>query len=256
MLTAYGAGWQLQMRLVKAQPDWYLTMIMTPLNTFILVSIFLYARQEELAVYAVIAPALMALWNESLFVGGEIISRDRSSGTLEGILGAPGSFYGMLAGRIGAVSVFGLCGFFFAWVVGALMVGHVLPIAHPGLFAATMILTAMAMSGAATIMSSVFILARSARSFQNALSYPFYLLGGVLVPVVLLPAWVHVPSSLFFLSWSADLLRSAVATTEPAEPLLRLAALTGLGICTWLAAGLLMRRMIDYGRRNGSHSHV
>ena len=53
-------------------------------------------------------------------------------------------------------------------------------------------------------MATVFVLARTAMLFTNALGYPFYILGGVLVPVAFLPGWLRPVSRLVFLSWSSD----------------------------------------------------
>ncbi|NIR38842.1 MAG: hypothetical protein GWN07_23450, partial [Actinobacteria bacterium] len=56
-------------------------------------------------------------------------------------------------------------------------------------------------------------LSRAAITFQSSASYPILLLGGVFVPLSLLPGWVEPLGRLVFLSWSSDALRQA--TLDP-----------------------------------------
>ncbi len=60
-------------------------------------------------------------------------------------------------------------------------------------------------------LAALFVLARNAITFVNSSSYPFFVLGGVLVPASFLPDWLEPLSSAVFLSWSADLLRSTLS---------------------------------------------
>ena len=112
------------------------------------------------------------------------------------------------------------------------------------------------MCATATLMSCGFVLARSAGSVRNALSYPFFVLGGVLVPVSLLPAWVEVPASLFFLSWSSDLLRDAVGAPVVDAAGWRLAALAGLALGCWAIALLALSRTLLRARASGEVGHA
>jgi len=100
------------------------------------------------------------------------------------------------------------------------------------------------------------VLARSARIFQNSLSYPFYVLGGVLVPVALLPGWLQPLTRVVFVSWSADLLRDSLSAAPIADPTLRLAAVLGLG-ATGLGAGIfLLRRVLVRVRALGTLTYA
>jgi ABC-2 type transport system permease protein len=79
------------------------------------------------------------------------------------------------------------------------------------------------------------VLARNAVTFSNSASYPFYVLGGILVPVSFLPHWIRPVSAVVFLSWSADLMRAALQAAPMHEFGFRLAMVAVLG-----AAGLLV----------------
>lgn len=254
--VAFAGGARLQLHEMGRSPDSFLAWFTTPLTTAALVAVLLHAGRPDLAPYAVLAPVLMGLWVEALYVGGEVIAAERRAGRMDALLAAPGSFAAQHLGRIATVSASSLAIAPLAWLPGSLLLGAPVPIAHPLLLLATLLLTAFAMCGTATLMSCVFVLARSARAVQNALSYPFFVLGGVLVPVTLLPAWVELPASLFFLSWSSDLLRDALTAPVVDGAGWRLAVLAGLGLVCWAIALLALDRTLRTARRTGRVGHA
>jgi ABC-2 type transport system permease protein len=99
------------------------------------------------------------------------------------------------------------------------------------------------MAGTAVAMASLFVLARNAVTFSNSASFPFYVLGGILVPVSLLPGWIRPVSSIVFLSWSADLLRAALRPSPIHDFAFRLCMVGLLGACG-LAVGAYAMGMI------------
>nr|WP_155853987.1 ABC transporter permease [Arthrobacter sp. H5] len=136
------------------------------------------------------------------------------------------------------------------------MTGSFVLVWHPVLFAVTILLLVFAMTGASLSMAAVFVLARSARSFQNSLSYPFYLLGGVMVPVALLPVWVQPLSAGVFLSWAADLLRDSLVQGYVEDQLFRLAMLAGLGFVSFVAGSALVKASVNRLRRTGRMTYA
>jgi len=68
-------------------------------------------------------------------------------------------------------------------------------------------------------------------------------LGGILVPVSVLPHWIQPLSSAVFLSWSADLLRAALRPTPMHDFAFRLGMVGFLGACG-LALGVWSMRVI------------
>lgn len=256
MIRAARAGFSHQVRMMRGTPDWFLALFTAPLLTAVFVTIFTHAGRSDLTSYGVLAPALIALWAMSLQTAGELISRERENGSLEGLLAAPAPFAAVLFGRIAAVTAVSMFAFVESWLVGWALTGTPVPIAHPALFAATVALTALAMTGWAGVMACVFVLARSARTFQNSLSYPFYVLGGVIVPVALLPDWLTWPARGVFLSWSSDLLRDALDPATVTDPLLRLGMVTLLGGAGYLLSHVLLTRALRRVRMTGSLAHA
>lgn len=256
MTRVYAAGWRMQLQGMRGNPDWFLTLFLAPLQTVVFVTIFQHAGRGDLTAYGVLAPALIALWGLSLQTSGELITAERENGSLEGLLAATGRFDLMMLGRISAVTALSLVAFVECWLTGWLLTGQLLPLAHPLVFAAAVLVSAWAMTGWAGVMASVFVLARSARTFQNSLSYPFYVLGGVLVPVALLPEWLQPLTRVVFLSWSSDLLRDSLTPGPVDSPVLPLVVVAVLGLAGYALSHHLLRRALARVRTTGSLAHA
>ena len=137
------------------------------------------------------------------------------------------------------------------WLVARLLFGTKVSIHHPWAFVATVVVTLAAMAGTAVAMSSLFVLARNAVTFSNSASYPFYVLGGILVPVSVLPHWVRPLSSVIFLSWSADLLRAALRPGMVHHLAFRLGMVALLGACGFAVGAWTMRVILLRVRGTG-----
>lgn len=251
-MNALAAGFIFEVRLLRRSFDEMMVLVTAPLMTLILLSITEHAGRTDLAPYAVLAPALIALWTIALFTSGEIIERERQNGSLEPLVATPVAIGSVITGQILAVTLLSLVGFAESWLTAWAAFGIVVPIVHPTAFTAALVATAFAMAGTASVMSSVFVLSRSVRAYQNSLSYPFFVLGGVMVPVALLPGWIEPLSRAVFLSWSADLLRDSL-TPEPVTNLVaRTGVILALGTAGFLIGLVLLRRALDRLRRTGT----
>jgi len=239
---------------VTSTPDYWMTLITNPLLAVLFLAIVQNAGRDDLLGHAVLAPALLGMWAMSLFISGEVVARDRDFGLLEASLATPSSYGMVTTGRIALVTVLALLGFVESWLTALVLFGVAIPIRHPLAFATGIGLSAFAMAGTALLMSALFIRSTSVRRFQNTLSYPFYVLGGILVPVALLPDWIQPFSRVIFLSWSSDLLRDSV-DVPPVEDLgWRLLAIASLGAISFLVGRWLVRRMEDHIRQTGEVS--
>lgn len=253
-MTEFLSGWKRQWDVVASTPDYWMTLITNPLLAVVFLAIVRNAGRDDLLGHAVLAPALLGMWAMSLFISGEVVARDRDFGLLEASLATPSSYGMVSAGRIALVTVLALFGFVESWLTALLLFGVAIPIRHPLAFAAGLGFSAFAMAGTALLMSALFIRSTSVRRFQNTLSYPFYVLGGILVPVALLPDWVQPFSRIVFLSWSSDLLRDSL-NVPPVDDLgLRLLAIATLGAVAFLVGRWLVHRMEDHIRQTGEVS--
>ncbi|MDQ3380453.1 MAG: ABC transporter permease [Actinomycetota bacterium] len=251
-MRALIAAFRLQLRVLRTDASQIQTLAMVPLFTVIFVQIVRHAGREDLTSYAVLAPALIAVWALALQSSGEVIEEDRLQGTLELVVGSPTPFAYVVLARVLAVTLVSLVAFAEVWLVSWAVFGVVVDIHHPREFVLTILATALATAGTATIMASLFIVTRSPRTFQNSLSWPFYVVGGVLVPVAFLPDWLQPLSTIVFLSWSADLLRASLAPESIDDVGVRLAMILLLGTCGFAIGFALLARMLRQARRTAT----
>jgi ABC-2 type transport system permease protein len=251
-VRAFAAGFRLQLRVVRSDADYVLPLATVPLFAITFLAIFRHAGRDDLTAYAVMAPVLIALWALALLDSGEIVEGDRWQGVLEPAVAAPASFPVIVLGRILAVTTIGLLSFAEVWLVARLLFGISIEIEHPIPFLLTLAATAFAVSGTAVIMAALFVLSRTPRTFQNSLSFPFYVLGGVLVPVSFLPDWLEPVSSVIFLSWSADLLRDSLDEAAVDDLAARLGAVVLLGAVGFAIGYALLARILHRARSHGT----
>lgn len=246
------AALRLQAQIFRSDPDNFMPLAVTPLWTILFLEIVRHADRDDLAPYALMAPVLITLWQLSLMNSGEVVEGDRGQGTLELAVAAPTAYATVVLGRVLAVSLLSLLAFVEVWLVAWAVFGVSVDVHHPAAFTATVVVTALASAGTAAIMASLFIVTRSPRTFQNSLSYPFYVLGGVLVPASFLPDWLEPLSSAVFLSWSADLLRAGLRPEAVDDLAFRLAVVLALGAVGFAIGFVLLARMLRRARQAGS----
>ncbi len=255
-MTLLWRSFLLQLHVIRKNPDYFLGLAIAPLSAVIFLSVVRHAGREDLVPFALVAPVLMALWRTSIMASGEIINEDRGLGTMEPTIAAPAAYPTAVLGRIAAVSAVGLLGLPEVWLVARVVFGIPITVDHPLVFLLSLVAAAFAMSGTAVVMAAVFCLGRSSRIFQQTLTYPFYVLGGVLVPVSVLPFWARPFSRMVFLSWTADLLRASLSPAPVPDVALRLAVIVGLGIAGFVGGTALLRRVLDRVRRLGTITYA
>ncbi|MGW1070793.1 ABC transporter permease [Streptomyces aureus] len=250
--TLFWQVFRLQVVMTLRTPDTLHVFVTAPLYTTLFLAITEHADRRDLAGFAVLAPVLMSLWSMALMAGGELIGHERERGTLEAVVATPARYSSVIAARIAAVTLLSTLSLAEAWLVAWAGFGILVTIAHPALFLLGLLLTAAAMAGTAACVSALFVLAPSARILQNTLSFPFFLLGGVLVPVDYLPHWLQPASKAVFLSWSARVLRAAVSPGPSHGTTGALLAVVLLGLVGFAAGTLLIDRILRRVRVTGT----
>ncbi|GGM89359.1 hypothetical protein GCM10011609_27760 [Lentzea pudingi] len=256
MIALFWASVRFQLQVLRRSPDYLMAVVTIPLLAIAFLAIMKNAGRADLAPYAVLGSTLMTVWATALFVSGELIESERTQGTLEGVLAAPVQYQVLVLGRISIVTVLSFFGLAESIVVAWLVFGYLIAVPHLGLLLLTLLCTAFAMVGTASIMAGLFVLARSARIFQNSLSYPFYVLGGTVVPIALLPGWLQPVSKIVFLSWASDLLRDCLAPTPPRDVLFRLTMILVLGAVAFAIGHLLTKKILRRVRQTGSAGYA
>lgn len=240
--------------MLPRDPTSWMAFVLVPVNTLVFMAIIQHAGRDDLAGHAVLAPAIIAVWTTAMFGSGEIVSNDRGGGTLDALVSTPAPLAVVLLGRISTITVFSMLAIAESWLVAGVVFGVWIPIHHVTEFVIAMVATAFAVAGTATTLSALLVLAREARSYVNSLSYPIYLLGGVMVPVGLYPEWIQLLCRALFLSWSMDLLREALQPEAMEHVAARVVIVMVLGAAGYMIGLVIYRRVLDRARATGEVS--
>lgn len=207
--------------------------------------------RPDLGAFAVVGPWLVGVWQLANFVAGETLNVERYRATLEHLVAAPASTVGVVLARVAAVMLVSLLGLVEAVLV-ALAFGRPVTVHHPVVLAWAAVLTLAAATATSLVLVALYVASRSARTYQNSVSYPVLVLGGAVVPVTLLPEMVQPLSRLVFLSWAGDLLRASLAPGPVPDLLLSSVALVGLTLGGGALGGWMVLRALRRARVDGT----
>ena len=166
-------------------------------------------------------------------------------------MASPAPFSTVLMTRMMVITSISLMGMAESWLIIRFVFGVSLAVHHPWVLAATMLMTAFAAAGTALVPAALFTFARSARTYQNSITYPVYIFSGILVPLSVFPDWLAPVSRAIFLYWSGELLRDSMQTATPEGVMVKLGVIALLGAGAALAGAVLIARMIHYLKREG-----
>ena len=164
--------------------------VMQPAYTLVLMAVFVYAGREDLSAYAMVATMLMGVAATAIFIASDLMTREQDFQTFELTIASPAPFPAIILSRMLVITSISLIGIAESWLIIRFVFGVSLAIHHPWVFAATMLLTAFAAAGTALIPAALFSFARSARTYQNSITYPVYIFSGILVPLTVFPDWL------------------------------------------------------------------
>jgi ABC-2 type transport system permease protein len=223
-----------------------------PLGALVSVGVLVQSGRSDLAAYGLVAAALMTIGQMGLFVASEIVFQERNGQTLELLVASPADLGVVLGGRVTVLTALGLVGMIESWLLVRLVFGLSLVIYHPWLLLLTLGAASLAAAGTAMLTAALFSFGRQVRTLQNAVNGPFYLLGGVLVPTAFLPSWLEAVSPAVYFYWAANLLRAAFRPEAPSAPVHGLCMIALLAAIAAGLGGLILRRMVNHLRREGT----
>ena len=193
--------------------------------------VFKAGHKQGTLLYAAIGAGLMGIWSSTLFGSGGAIQWQRWMGTLESLIVAPPGFIYVLAPLTLATSSVGLYALAATLVWGRVLFGIPIHLAHPWLFALSIPVTVISLGLMGLLLASTFVLYRHANALSNLLEYPIWLITGLLVPLSLLPGWVHPLSWVLAPTWGVRSIRSAALGGD---------ALTAIGLSAALGLVYLL----------------
>lgn len=241
---------RLQFLLTVRQPDMLAPLIVTPLYCLVLFTVLRVAGRTDLGGHVVVTVVCMAVWANAVFVASEIVEDDRWSGTLEPLLTAQGSYGASAVVRVLTATALSVPVLAEVLLIGRVGFGLQTTVTSWPLLLGGLGLLVGCTAGAALLVSGLLILSRGARTLQNALTYPFYLLGGFMVPPEHLPTALTVVARCFYLSWGVDVVRAGVGTPPPYGLWPSVAMTVALGLVQ-VAGGLWALRAVLAKVRRG-----
>jgi len=206
-------------------------------------------KGPDYAIFVVVGSAMTGLWTTLLFNGGNSITGERWTGTLEPLVASPSSLRVVVFGKVLANVTQSLLSMVGCYTLISLVMGYPLSITSPLLFIASVFLTVFAFVSFGVIIASLFILIPDFQRLQNTLEFPVYILCGFLFPIALLPGWTTPLSYLLSPYWAARALHGATQGTLSNQQIFySLGFLLLFSIAYLLVSGRLYRTALKRAR--------
>jgi ABC-2 type transport system permease protein len=240
------------------EPEWVIAEAVIPLLiVFAAATLYRVSGSGQLAGFAVVGGAMMAFWDNVLWLMASQLYWEKEGGNLDLFIIAPISrmsiLLGMSLGSIVNTSIRAAI-----ILLTALTVLNIqLNVADPLALSLVFTLTLTALYGLGMLMSSLYMLyGRGALNLNEVLSEPVYLLSGLYFPTVgrysPFPTVLQLLVSLIPLTFGIDGLRRTIILGETLESLtLHIAVLTVLSIVLIPLAWRTLNYMETLGRREG-----
>jgi ABC-2 type transport system permease protein len=240
------------------EPEWVIAEAVIPLLiVFAAATLYRVSGSGQLAGFAVVGGAMMAFWDNVLWLMASQLYWEKESGNLDLFIIAPISrmsiLLGMSLGSIVNTSIRAAIILLTAFTVLNIQ----LNVADPLALSLVFTLTLTALYGLGMLMSSLYMLyGRGALNLNEVLSEPVYLLSGLYFPTVgrysPFPTVLQLLVSLIPLTFGIDGLRRTIILGETLESLtLHIAVLTALSIVLIPLAWRTLNYMETLGRREG-----
>ncbi len=212
MIRVFASGLRIHLTQLARSPFDIVAMLVWPV-IFASIAYYLIGVDSKNSVLftASLGAAVMMMWSQVIVGSGFALDQQRNQGTLELLVAAPVPLVTVIAPIMIASGAFGIYGLLVTLVWGRVAFGIPVAIAHPVAFGLATAASILAIGLLGMIAASLFVLSRAASYLGVALQYPVYLASGLLVPLVLLPAWLGPISWIVAPTWGYRALTHAAA---------------------------------------------
>jgi len=226
-LRLLGVGWLYHLKMIARSPFEGYGQVIYPLF-FATVAFFVFRAGDSprTLIYASLGAAVMGMWSATSTTAGGAMQRERWHGTLELLVGTPPHFALVLLPITLAMATIGIYSLGATLVYGHFLFGIDLVVEHPLQFVLAIVGTVLSFGALGFVFAVTFVRFRAAWALGNLFEYPVWLIGGFLVPLILLPTWVRPISWLLAPTWGMNAIREA---SLGGTPLPDLALCVGLG---------------------------
>lgn len=209
-LRLFAVGWILNMKSLTRSGLFVFTSIIEPL-IFATLSYYLFkaGHTPGTLLYASLSAGLMGIWTSTLYGSGGVISWQRWQGTLEPTVVSPPPLILIIFPMAVSTASIGLYSVAATLLWGRLAFGIPLELAHPLTFALAIPVTILTLGALGLVIGGSFVLYRNANALANMLEFPVWLVTGALVPLSLLPGWIHPLAWILSPTWGFRAVRAA-----------------------------------------------
>jgi ABC-2 type transport system permease protein len=243
-------GWYYQFKMISRSPFEGIGQVIYPLF-FATVAFFIFRASDSprTLLYAALGSAVMGMWSATSTTAGNAMQRERWLGTLESLVATPPHFGLVLLPITLAMATIGIYSLVATLALGRFVFGIELTIEHPLAFGLAVVAAVMSFGALGFLFAVSFVRFRAAWALGNLFEYPVWLVGGFLVPLVLLPEWVRPISWALAPTWGMNAIREAALGGSPLPDLL---LCLGLG-AVYVGFGIAMlERVLGAARKRGA----
>ncbi len=229
-----------------ARPVWIFEMTISPF-VFATVALIMFKNASAAdATYVVAAAGIMGMWGSTLLGAGYSVVIERYFGTLQYLFASPSSLEEIIAGKALASAVMGLWNLIFVLVIALVLFGIDLEIAHPVLFIVALLICIFSFSALGILLSTLFVLSRSAAALGNILEFAAFVVCGIMYPLSFLPVWIRPLSYVLTPTWGAIVLRGAIVEPHLESGFYMSVAVVCILSVLYLVVGHYLYSRIDY----------
>jgi ABC-2 type transport system permease protein len=245
-------SWWLQFKMIMRSPFDGFGNVIYPLF-FATTAFFVFRAGDSprTLIYASFGAAVMGMWSSVSTSAGSAMQRERWWGTLELLVSAPRHFGLILLPSTLGLATVGVYNLVATLLWGRFAFGINLTIEHWLLFALSILATVLSFAGLGFLFAVSFVRFRAAWVLGNFFEYPVWLICGFLVPLALLPTWVHPISWALAPTWGMNAIRESALGGTPLPDLL---ACLGLGVVYVTVGVLVTDRVLRAARQSGTLS--
>ena len=182
-------------------------------------------------VFTAVGSSVLGVWSAVSTSASAALQHERRLGTLELLVAAPAPFAVVVAPIALSMATIGSYALVATLLYARFVFGVHIPVHDPALFGVSLVLTVVSVGMLGFLLSVAMVRYRSGWAVGNALEYPVWLAAGMLVPLSVLPSWVHPIAWLIGPTWSTEAVRAASLGTSGG----------------WAAAGMCALLAVVYG---------
>ena len=229
-----------------ARPVWIFDMTVSPF-VFATVALIMFRNSpSEDTTYIVAAAGIMGMWGSTLLGAGYSVVIERYFGTLQYLFASPSSLEEIIAGKALTSAFMGLWNLVFVFIIAFIFFRVDIKIAHPFVFIGTLILCVFSFSALGILLSTLFVLSRSAAAVGNILEFTAFVVCGIMYPLSFLPVWIRPFSYVLTPTWGAHILRWSVMEPELGQGFWIGIIMIGVLSCVYMVIGHYLYSRIDY----------